>query len=157
MKITPPAPWVIVTVATGIALAAPAHAEPTSFHQFLSPSQNIGCQMDTRADGRAYAWCKIQDHAWVEPASGDCEQKYLPGAIGEPAPDLQLSQGEAPCLGFVMSQLFFSGPYTPPTLDYGQTQTVGSITCASDPAGVTCTDTSTRHYFRVSRDSYQLG
>jgi hypothetical protein len=56
-----------------------------------------------------------------------------------------------------MSQLFFSGQYAPPTLDDGQTHTVGSMTCASDPAVVTCTDADTGHFFRVSRDSYQLG
>jgi hypothetical protein len=34
---------------------------------------------------------------------------------------------------------------------------IGAITCDSEPAGVTCTDISTGHFFRVSRDSYQLG
>jgi hypothetical protein len=43
------------------------------------------------------------------------------------------------------------------TLDYGQTKSVGVMTCASEPSGVTCTDTSTGHFFRVSRDSYELG
>jgi hypothetical protein len=55
-----------------------------------------------------------------------------------------------------MIQIFFSGPYAPPTLDYGQTHTIGTITCDSEPAGVTCTHSSTGHFFRLSRDSYQL-
>jgi hypothetical protein len=46
---------------------------------------------------------------------------------------------------------------TAPTLNYGQTHTVGAITCDSEPAGVTCTDSSTRHFFFDSRESYQLG
>jgi hypothetical protein len=144
-------------VAATLALLATAHADTTSRYQFVSPSGNIACQMDQRADGTADAWCKIQEHTWVEPESGDCEVGYLPGAIGEPAPELQLSQGDAPCLGFVMSQIFFSGPYAPATLDYGQSHTVGTITCHSGPSAVTCTDSSTDHFFRISRDSYQLG
>jgi hypothetical protein len=36
-------------------------------------------------------------------------------------------------------------------------QSVGVITCDSEPAGMTCTDSSTGHFFRVSRESYQLG
>ena len=43
------------------------------------------------------------------------------------------------------------------TLAYGQARSFGSITCESQPAGVTCTDSATGHYFRVSRDSYELG
>ena len=39
----------------------------------------------------------------------------------------------------------------------GQTKSVGLMTCASEPSGVTCTDTSSGHFFRVSRDSYELG
>jgi hypothetical protein len=44
-----------------------------------------------------------------------------------------------------------------PTLAYGQTRSAGPITCDSELAGVTCTDNSTGHFFKVSRESYQLG
>lgn len=145
-------------VATTLALPAAAQAEPTNLYQFLSPSGNIGCHMDTRPDGTGFAWCKVDGHAWSAPASGYCQPAYVPGAIGQPGgTDVQLSQGNAPCLGFVMSQIFFSGPYAPSTLEYGQTHTVGSITCQSEPSGVTCTDASNGHFFHVSRDAYQLG
>jgi hypothetical protein len=43
-----------------------------------------------------------------------------------------------------------------PTLNYGDTHTMGAITCDSEPAGITCTDTSTGHFFRLSRDSNEL-
>jgi hypothetical protein len=56
-----------------------------------------------------------------------------------------------------MIQIFFSGKYAPPVLDYGQTHSIGTITCDTEPAGVTCIDSSTGHFFRVSRESYQLG
>jgi hypothetical protein len=42
------------------------------------------------------------------------------------------------------------------TLDYGQTRSVGLITCDSEPAAMTCTDNSTGHFFRVSSSSFQL-
>ncbi len=145
------------TAAATIALPATAQAEPSNMYQFLTPSGNIGCHMDTHAEGWSYAWCRLQDESWVEPQGDDCAVGNVPGSIGEPAPYLQLRQGGSPCLGFVMSQLFFSGPYTPTTLDYGQTHTVGTITCGSAPSGVTCTDASTGRFFRVSRESYQLG
>jgi hypothetical protein len=43
-----------------------------------------------------------------------------------------------------------------PTLDYGQTKSVGTFSCDSVLSGVKCTD-STGHYFRASRGSYDLG
>jgi hypothetical protein len=156
MKTTTLALMAAATVAATIALPATASAASNRY-QFLTPSGNIGCQMDVHNDGWAYAWCTLQDQTWVEPQSEDCAVGNVPGSIGEPAPFLQLSQGRPPCLGAVMSQLFFSGPYTPVTLAYGQTNTAGTITCASEQSGVTCTDASTGHFFRVSRDSYQLG
>jgi hypothetical protein len=43
------------------------------------------------------------------------------------------------------------------TLGYGQAQTVGAITCASEPSAMTCADGSTGHYFRISREAYEVG
>ena len=42
-------------------------------------------------------------------------------------------------------------------LNYGETLANGTITCKSEPAGMTCTDVSTGHFFRIARESYQLG
>ncbi|MCU1698520.1 MAG: hypothetical protein JWR34_4583 [Mycobacterium sp.] len=44
-----------------------------------------------------------------------------------------------------------------PVSGYGQTQTVDAITCASEPAAMTCADSSTGHYFRISREAYEVG
>ena len=143
--------------AATVAIPATAHAEPSDMYQFLTPSGNIGCHMDTHAEGWASVWCRLQDETWVEPQDAVCPVGNVPGSIGRPAPWLQLREGKPACLGAVTSQLFFSGPYAPPTLAYGQTHTVGTITCGSAPSGVTCTDTSTGHFFRVSRESYELG
>jgi hypothetical protein len=85
---------------------------------------------------------------WRRP-SEDCEY------AGQ---DLILGWGEPACVGVYGSQIWLLQQWNGlPTLDYGQTHRVGSITCASEPSGVTCTDTSTGHFFRVSRESYQLG
>ena len=43
-----------------------------------------------------------------------------------------------------------------PTLQYGQTQSLNPISCASELSGIACTDNSTGHYFRLSRDNYEL-
>lgn len=43
-----------------------------------------------------------------------------------------------------------------PILAYGDSRSVASLTRTSAPAGITCTDTSTGHYFRISRESYEL-
>ncbi|MCT7660475.1 hypothetical protein N4S67_18890 [Mycobacterium sp. CPCC 205710] len=145
------------TTVASLALPATAHAEPSQMFQFVSPSGNIACEMDEHFDGTAEAWCKIRDHSWAAPTDTICPVANVTGAIGEPADDFQLRQGRAACTGFVMNQIFFSGPYLPGTLAYGQTHTVGPITCASEPSGVTCSDSSTGHLFRVSQESYQLG
>lgn len=137
--------------------AAIAHADETSY-RFLSPSGNIGCDMEDDAGGRSFAVCKIRDHTWVAPPSEYCQQAAVPGATGGPGSDMQLRQGNPPCVGFSMDQLFW--PPDPlanyPILGSGQTHSLGTITCDSEPSSVTCTDTSTGHFFRVSRESYQL-
>ncbi|OBB00893.1 hypothetical protein A5662_14235 [Mycobacteriaceae bacterium 1482268.1] len=108
-------------------------------------------------DGSAYAWCKVKEHSWVAPSTDDCPAANVPGAIGEPGgEDLQLAEDQAPCFGFVMSQLFFSGQYAPPTVGYGDRRSMGTITCAVEPSAVACTDDKTGKSFKVSRDSYTL-
>jgi hypothetical protein len=135
------------TVAATIAVPATAHAEITGY-LFESPSENIGCTMIDHGDGTGYAVCRIHDHTWMAPPpGGDCH---------DAGDDVQVHRGDTPCVGHWMGQIF-EAPRSPPTLDYGQTRSVGAITCDSEPSGVTCTDASTGHFFRVSRDSYQLG
>ncbi len=157
MKITLIAALSIAAAATALPLAATAHADPTSSFGFLSPSGNIGCEMFDRGDGNGYAVCKIRDHTWVATPSEYCQRAAVPGATGEPGSDLMLGQGKPPCANSAMVQIFFSGPYAAAPLAYGETHTVATITCDSEPSGVTCTDTGSGHFFRMSRESYQLG
>jgi hypothetical protein len=144
---------IATTTATAvIGLAAPAHARTYDF--FQSPSGNIACEMIKTDDGTGFATCKLKDHAWEAPPApgGDCEDS---GA------DLKLDQGARPCVGFWPSQIFllqdpqYGGGLQ--TLAYGQTRSAGTITCTSEPSGVRCADRSTEHFFRVSRESYELG
>jgi hypothetical protein len=155
MKITTIAATSMMGAVALIALPAIAHADVS--YRFLSPSGNVGCDMEGDPNSTVFAVCKIQDHTWAAAPSEYCQQASVPGATGGPGSDLQLGQGIRPCVGFSMNQFFFSGPYAPSTLGYGQTHTVGAITCDSEQSGVTCTDSSTGHFFRVSNESYQLG
>jgi len=65
----------------------------------------------------------------------------------------RLDQGKQPYLPCENSALD-SGVGNPlPTLAYGHAKSLGSITCDSEPTGMTCTDSSTVHFFRVSQQS----
>jgi hypothetical protein len=141
-------------VMTGV-MAPTAHAAASRI-QFLSPTGDVGCQLGSTPEG-AFAWCKVNEHSWVAPQSDICPQANVPGAIGEPGgQNLQLAEGQAPCFGFVMSQLFFGGQYAPPTLSSGDRRSVGSITCTVETAGVICADSKTGRSFQVSREAYRL-
>ena len=145
MKITLPAVVATATVAASIALPATAHAGvPPAFQ---TPSGNIMCWMAENTSA-----CRIVDYTYsVQPLPADCSSPGWPSTFwlheGEP-PSLKCNQDPPGS---------YHGLRTDTTLDYGQTRSVGVMTCDSEPSGVTCTDTGTGHFFRVSRDSYALG
>jgi hypothetical protein len=121
-----------------IALPATAHAESKNFQ---SPSGNIACYLDS-----AIVECDISEHTYQPPPRPpECQGVYgnrVTMTPGKPAAmtchgDTTRVQGE-------------------PTLNYGQTISVGTFTCASEAAGIKCTDTS-GHYFRLSKESVDLG
>jgi hypothetical protein len=146
-----------IATAAALPLAAVANAcggggEIPEDHEFASPSGNIICNI--YADG-AGALCQVREHTWVMPASTD-------GPFGRPCNfnfgglEFYVSKGESGKLGCFEGLSDFKRPL-PKTLDYGQSETHGVITCVSDISGVTCTDTATGHFFRVSRENYELG
>jgi hypothetical protein len=138
--------WTVI--AATIALAGPAHAD--THDEFASPGADIGCDLYAGSDGQGLAQCAVHGHSWVIAApvpncdwdSGDWE--------------FVLSQGNQPTLPFscAADTLHHLGLAT---LNYGQTRSAGAITCDSQPSGVRCTDSSSGHFFRVSRESYELG
>lgn len=164
-KLTKLALIATATAAAAIAIPATANAHvnsgPTPFvsYTFQSPSGNIACEYQQGFDGddtRGYVSCEVRDHTWVAPAA-TCTGPYndaerAQNMIG--GDEFPLTEGK-PAL---LSCYWGFGPLSYPhksTLDYGQTLSVGTITCDSEPSGVTCTDASTGHFFRVSRESYE--
>src|SRR5262249_14876844 len=146
-KITRLALIATATVAAAIAIPATAQADPDySDHQiFQSPSGNIQCEVSYTVKANPYAVCVIHHSTYASPE--ECE--FIPW------PQFELEQGVSPNLSCVVGH---RNPGAYPTLDYGQkTRSFGAITCDSEQSGVTCTDSSTGHFFRVSRESYQVG
>ena len=137
------------TVAATIGLAGTAHADDAA--NFRSPSGDVVCVMtpghyinDQAPYVKGAVACQVK-HTYPQPPLPDC-----PVAGRE----YDLVQGAPASLG-CQGGVLVDPP--PPTLDYGQTRSVGTITCDVEPSGVTCTDSSTGHFMRLSRDSYQLG
>ena len=137
------APAVTVTVAPPTtAVAQPAANGPASF---ASPSGNIHCSLSAFG-GQTQARCEVVDHTWqAASAPADCHLNW--------GSRLYLTQGGDASLGCYGQEF----PPVNETLGYGQSRSFGTLTCDSDPTGITCTDSSTGHYFRASRESYELG
>jgi hypothetical protein len=166
MKITQLVPIAAATVATSIAFAATAYAcggSGPELQTFQTPSGNIACDYQVgwgEDPDKGYVSCEVRDHAWVADRAADCTG---------PVADEQRARGLAPdgdTFSIVegepakMMCYWGSGALNAPknsTLDYGQTLSAGGITCNSETWGVTCTDSSTGRFFRVSRESYELG
>jgi hypothetical protein len=120
---------------------------------FVTPSGNIRCTIYSDNSG---ANCEVRDHTWVMPASTN-------GPYGRPCDftfgglEFYVSQSKEAKLGCYEGVGKFIEPGFDSTLDYGQSMVRGKMTCTSEMSGVTCTDTATGHFFRVSREDYQLG
>jgi hypothetical protein len=141
----PPAPTVTVTAAPAPAPVTTVVAQPEGPASFRSPSGNINCTLSTPGNEIA-ARCEVVDHTWTASPPSDCHLNY-----GDRFYLTQAGGAVVGCYG----QEFGPGPFS--TLDYGQTRSFGTITCDSEYTGMTCTDGSTGHFFRVSRDTYELG
>jgi hypothetical protein len=130
-------------------IALPATANAAVDFNFHSPSGNIFCDMHIGEDGTSQTTCITADHDWVSPLrSPDCSADERWGDA------LSLYQGRA---GFQCYHRLPDDPTSGQTLNYGETLANGTITCKSEPAGMSCTDVSTGHFFRIARESYQLG
>ncbi len=124
--------------------AAIAHAD--NLYQFQSPTGNISCVMAALTGGPPHVSCEDVDHTWAIPPR---PQSCL-GAWGD---RIAMVQGSPPGLSCHTDTTRGSGL---PTLQYGDTRSVGMITCESKPNGIACADSSTGHSFRISRESYDL-
>ncbi|MDP7701340.1 DUF6636 domain-containing protein [Mycobacterium sp. TY815] len=129
-----------IAAAAAVALPAVAHADPQNFR---TPSGNIVCTLDSSG-----AACDINEYTYTPPPPPECAQHIAWGNrfvldVGKPA--------AIHCHGDTL------GVPGEPTLNYGQTASAGTISCVSQEAGVKCSDSSSGHYFQVSRDSFKLG
>ncbi len=131
--------------ATGIGLAATAHADP-EYLLFTDPTGNVKCEMTISYKGNPYANCVVRHAAYAVPAD-------ICDFTGSANPQISIGQGDTPSLSCVVASDNTPGEFT---LDFGQTRSVGTITCDSEDFGVTCTDAGTGHYFRASTGSYDL-
>jgi hypothetical protein len=108
---------------------------------FRSPSGNISCAVFA-SDVR----CDVVEHKWVAPpASPDCRLNW--------GSRFKLEQGGASVFDCYAQEL----PAPDLILGYGQSRTFGSIICDNESTGMTCTDGSAGHYFRISRENYEIG
>jgi hypothetical protein len=134
----------MVAAVTAVGPAANAHAD--TLYQFQSPSGNITCVMSALQGIVPQASCGVVDHTWVAPP----RPQVCMGAWGD---QIDLNQGSPPALVCHTDTTRGSGLST---LQYGQMRSLASLTCESEPTGITCTDSSTGHFFRISRESYEL-
>jgi hypothetical protein len=147
MPATAPAP---VTVTAPAPAPAPAptivvQAAANGPASFRSPSGNINCSLSTQGSSIA-ARCEVVEHTWAAPPrEPECHLNW--------GDRFELTQGNNAAFDCYGQEF----PAANEALVYGQTRSFGSITCDSEFTGMTCTDSSTGHYFRVSRDGFELG
>jgi hypothetical protein len=138
-------PTVTVTVTPPPAPPPTVVVQSAASGPFRSPSGNINCTMFT-SRGQNIARCEVIDHTWVAPTrSTDCHLNW--------DDRFELTEGSAAAFNCYGQEF----PTPEQTLAYGQTRSLGTIMCDSEYTGMTCTDSSTGHYFRVAREIYQLG
>ena len=157
MKITTLVGIATATVAPSIAVPAIAHAD-TQYADFLSPSGDINCSIMLEAPfplngvenpGNNTLSCEVVNHTWPTPGGCTNTVRDVPD-VGMAADDT--APPVVDCAKYP-NQL----PLPWPTLDYGQTRSLGVFTCDSEPSGIKCTNSNTGHFFRVSRESYEVG
>ena len=133
-----------------IGSAARAHANPFSL-QFQSPSGDITCSVvnappqDTHSLATNFAQCDVVNQTWVPP-------RPPPAGRADATATFVLVRGQLPVLGYSPGALAATEP-----VNYDQPVTAGAIGCDADQSAVKCIDASTGHFFRVSRESYELG
>ena len=153
MKSTP------VLIAAALAMApafSPAVAWADTRVPFQTPSGNIRCVLDISSSTDApVALCQISNHTYVAGPSRD-ETTGAACPPGNGGRDFRLDTGRPGFLRCSYAALD-GGADAWETADDGQSTSLGPITCVSEISRMTCTDTDSGHFFRVSPDSYQLG
>ena len=138
--------WAATGASTLLLLVPAAVAHADDLYQFQSPSGNIACVMAALSGTTPEVACEIVERTWNPPAKpATCD--------GDWGDRITLQQGATPALTCHTDTTRGLGL---PALAYGTAHTLAGLTCASDEAGITCTDSTTGHYFSLSRDAYEL-
>jgi hypothetical protein len=136
--------------AAAIGSAGSAQANPYS-EQFQSPSGDISCNLvnypptDKLGFGKNFVQCDIVNQSWVPP-------RPPPEGRADATSTVVLMRGQLPIVGYSPGALAALDP-----VNYDQPLSAGVIACRSEQSAVKCIDTSTGHFFRVSKESYELG
>ena len=109
---------------------------------FQTPSGNIACRVGPN-QGEGYADCHLAEHDFSPVCPEGSEIRVV------------IKQGERPQFEGCDKATLVNGQHV--GLLYGNTWRSGAITCDSEEAGITCTDATTGHFFKLARQSYQLG
>ena len=131
-----------------LAMLSPATARAEFAGDFTSPSGDVYCQMSVYDDGTGAVAC--EGGGRYEAPEPECATH---SAWGD---RFYLKQGEAVVAQCHNDTIRSNQPFAP-TLDYGRTQSVNTITRDSEPSGITCTDESTGHFITLSAESNTLG
>lgn len=139
---------------------------------FASPTGNILCDLYTES-----ARCLVTQHSWTAPAPTDCPLDYGDTVEVSTGKGGYACHGDAVGSGALAADTegrripqpsWFIDGVDPivgsPSADrvswyalsYGRTMRTGSFRCSSAEAGVTCTNTTTKHGFVVSRSQVRL-
>jgi hypothetical protein len=149
LKVTKLALIATATAAAAVAIPTTAYADITR-HEFQSPSGDTVCEMSAGSDGTGGVFCDIGTYG-PPPYSPDCPQGWgVRFGLDEGSPPVLRCQEDTIIPGSIPRNRGLG------TLAHGLTASAGTITCDSEPVGMTCTDSSTGHFFRVSWESYQL-
>lgn len=136
----------VVAAVTGLANLCPASATAAG-NDFKTPTGDVYCQTAVYDDGTSAVTCEGGGH-YAGPK---------PVCVGGNWGDrFSLTEGEATEVE-CHTDTIRSNQASAPVLDYGQTRSIGPITCDSESSGLTCTDTSTGNYFTMSETSNSMG
>lgn len=125
--------------------AAQPPPDPDGFTFFSLPSGNVGCVIHAAED---YVRCDIQQRSWAPPPRGPTDCAPDPGSYGG---GVELTAGESPKFTCARDTAMGGGP-----LAYGDTVTVGRLSCESAQTGMSCRDVDTGRGFVISRESYRF-
>lgn len=134
----------VAAAITAVGTAAISRADP--FYQFQSPSGDVTCVMAAFQGDAPRVSCGVVEPTYVMPP----RPQSCMGAFGD---QIDLAQGSSPAMVCHADTTRGMGL---PTLQIGETRAVASLTCKGEPAAVTCTDSTTGHFFRISRAAYDI-